>query len=65
MIANIIILALIAGYCIFLIRKGIRNWKEGKSTGCIGCGGNCAGCHGCRHDCMAARPGGNSRKAEG
>ena len=29
MIANIVILALIAGYCIFLIRKGYKNHKEG------------------------------------
>ena len=29
MIANIVILVLIAGYCIFLIRKGYKNIKKG------------------------------------
>ncbi|GAB5610585.1 hypothetical protein JCM37173_11110 [Allocoprococcus similis] len=47
MIANIVILALIAGYCIFLIRKGYKNHKEGKPVGCAGCSGNCSSCSGC------------------
>ena len=51
MIANVIIVALIAGYSIYLIRNIIKNWKEGKSPSCAGCsggcGGNCSGCSSC------------------
>ena len=37
MIANIVIITLIIGYCIFLIYKGYKNHKEGKHVGCGGC----------------------------
>ena len=41
MLANIIIMILILGYCAFII------YKEGKHTGCAGCSGNCGSCGGC------------------
>nr|WP_295283356.1 FeoB-associated Cys-rich membrane protein [uncultured Blautia sp.] len=44
MLANIIIMALILGYCAFLIRKSIKDRKEGKHIGCSGCSGNCGSC---------------------
>ena len=47
MLANIIIMALILGYCAFLIYRSVKNKKEGKSSGCAGCGGSCSGCSGC------------------
>ena len=47
MIANIVIITLIIGYCIFLIYKGYKNHKEGKHVGCAGCSGNCGSCGGC------------------
>ncbi len=47
MAANIIILALIAGYSIFLIRRGYKNKKAGKHIGCAGCSGECGQCAGC------------------
>ena len=37
MLANIIIMVLILGYCAFLIYKSIKNSKEGKHMGCSGC----------------------------
>ena len=36
MMANIVILTLIAAYCIYLIYKGCKNMKEGKHPGCAG-----------------------------
>ena len=47
MMANIVILTLIAAYCINLIYKGCKNMKEGKHPGCAGCSGNCGSCGGC------------------
>jgi NADPH-dependent curcumin reductase CurA len=47
MLANIIIMVLILGYCAFLIYKSIKNSKEGKHMGCSGCSGNCGSCCGC------------------
>ena len=47
MIANIVIITLIIGYCIFLIYKAYKNHKEGKHVGCAGCSGNCGSCGGC------------------
>lgn len=47
MLANIIIMVLILGYCAFLIYKSIKNRKEGKHMGCSGCSGNCGSCCGC------------------
>ena len=47
MMANIVILTLIAAYCIYLIYKGCKNMKEGKHPGCAGCSGNCGSCGGC------------------
>ena len=39
MLANIIIMILILGYCAFIIYKSVKNTKEGKHTGCGGCSG--------------------------
>ena len=47
MLANIIIMVLILGYCAFLIYKSIKNSKDGKHMGCSGCSGNCGSCCGC------------------
>ena len=47
MLANIIIMALILGYCAFLIYRSLKNKKEGKGSGCAGCGGSCSSCSGC------------------
>ena len=44
MLANIIIMILILGYCAFIIYKSVKNTKEGKHTGCAGCSGNCGSC---------------------
>ncbi len=44
MIADIAILALVLGYCAFLIYKGCKNKKAGKPVGCAGCSGNCGSC---------------------
>lgn len=33
MLANIIIMILILGYCAFIIYKSVKNTKEGKHTG--------------------------------
>lgn len=41
MIADVIILILIAGYSCFLIYRGYKNRKKGKTTGC---GGSCGSC---------------------
>ena len=49
MLANIIIMALILGYCAFIIYKSVKNTKEGKHTGCAGCSGNCGSCGGHCH----------------
>ena len=42
MLANIIIMVLILGYCAFVIYKSVKNSKEGKHMGCGSCGG-CSG----------------------
>ena len=34
MLANIIIMVLILGYCAFVIYKSVKNSKEGKHMGC-------------------------------
>ena len=47
MLANIIIMILILGYCAFIIYKSVKNTKEGTHTGCAGCSGNCGSCGGC------------------
>ena len=47
MLANIIIMALILGYCAYIISKNVKNAKEGKHMGCSGCSGNCGSCGGC------------------
>ena len=47
MLANIIIMALILGYCAYIIYKNVKNAKEGKHMGCSGCSGNCGSCGGC------------------
>ena len=47
MLANIIIMVLILGYCAFVIYKSVKNSKEGKHMGCAGCSGNCGSCGGC------------------
>ena len=47
MIANIVIITLIIGYCILPMYKGYKNHKEGKHVGCAGCSGNCGSCGGC------------------
>ena len=39
MLANIIIMVLILGYCAFVIYKSVKNSKEGKHMGCAGCSG--------------------------
>ena len=46
MFANIVIMALVLGYCAFIIYKNIKNSKEGKHMGCGGCSGNCGSCGG-------------------
>lgn len=48
MIADIVVLTLILGYCIFLLYKGYKNKKAGKPVGCAGCSGNCRSCGGCQ-----------------
>ena len=35
MAADILIISLIASYCIFLIYKARKNAKEGKAPGCV------------------------------
>ena len=45
MLANIIIMVLILGYCAFVIYKSVKNSKEGKHMGCAGCSGS-GGCSG-------------------
>ena len=47
MLANIIIMVLILGYCAFVIYKSVKNSKEGKHMGCAGCSGNCGSCGRC------------------
>ena len=44
--ADIVILTLIIGYCVFLIYRGYKNKKAGKPVGCAGCSGNCRSCGG-------------------
>ncbi|HBM46910.1 FeoB-associated Cys-rich membrane protein [Clostridium sp. OF09-36] len=41
MLADIIVVAVIAGYCFYVIRKRHQQKKSG------GCSGSCAGCSGC------------------
>lgn len=42
--ADMIVLALIAGYCLFVIIQHYRKKKKGSKNGCTGA---CAGCSGC------------------
>ena len=51
MAADILIISLIASYCIFLIYKARKNAKEGNAPGGAGCGGNCGSCSGLRDEC--------------
>lgn len=43
-LADIIILALILGYCAYLVYGIVKRFKNGVIQGC---GGSCAGCSGC------------------
>lgn len=45
MLANIIIMALVLGYCAYVIYREVKNAKAGIHTGCGGCSG-CSGCPG-------------------
>ncbi|HJC31448.1 MAG TPA: FeoB-associated Cys-rich membrane protein [Candidatus Anaerobutyricum faecale] len=38
MIADILILTLVIGYCMFLVCRRHKNKKNSKPTGCAGCG---------------------------
>lgn len=51
--ATAVIVALILGYCEFLIYRAVRNKKEGRGFGC-GCSGSCSSCPGGCSSC--ARP---------
>ncbi|MDO4293970.1 MAG: FeoB-associated Cys-rich membrane protein [Eubacteriales bacterium] len=46
--ATFIVLALVLGYCAFLLYKGYKDRKEGRHTGCAGCSGcgsgSCSAC---------------------
>ncbi len=44
--ADIVIIALVIAYCIFLYVRHRRKKKNGE-TGCSGCCGCCANCGGC------------------
>ena len=46
MLANIIIMILILGYCAFVIYQSVKNSEEGKDLGCAECSGNCGSCGG-------------------
>lgn len=48
--ADIIILAVIAAYCAYVVVRRLRKSKEGGP--CCGCGGGCSGCgHSCAGRC--------------
>lgn len=47
-LADIIILALILGYCAYLVYGIVKRFKNGVIQGC---GGSCAGCSGCGGGC--------------
>ena len=53
MLANIIIMALIIGYCAYLIYDMVKKIKTG---GIRGCAGGCAGCSGCGGGCCSSDP---------
>lgn len=40
-LADIIILALILGYCAYLVYGIVKRFKNGVIQGCSGCGGGC------------------------
>ena len=44
---NVIVIALVAGYCAYLIGKAYKDKKEGRHIGCAGCSGACGHCSGC------------------
>ncbi len=51
--ADIIILLLIIGYCIFVIVHRHKKAKKAAASG--GCPGGCAGCSGCGNGCPSGR----------
>ena len=53
MLANIIIMALIIGYCAYLIYDMVKKIRTG---GIRGCAGGCAGCSGCGGGCCSSDP---------
>ncbi len=44
--ADFVILALIAAYCIFLFVRHEKKKKNGNANGCSGCCGDCSACCG-------------------
>ena len=52
-LADIIILALILGYCAYLVYGIVKRFKNGVIQGC---GGSCAGCSGCGGGCYSSDP---------
>ncbi len=44
--ADIVIVALIIAYCVFLYVRHRKKKKEGTAGGCSGCCGDCRGCGG-------------------
>ena len=52
-LADIIIMTLILGYCVYLIYGAVKRFKAGVIQGC---GGGCAGCSGCSGGCCSADP---------
>lgn len=53
MLANIIIMTLILGYCAYLVYGIVKRFRTGTIQGC-GCG--CAGCSGCGGGCCSSDP---------
>lgn len=52
-LANIIVAALIFGYCAYVVYGIIKRFKNGAIQGC---GGGCAGCSGCGGGCCSSDP---------
>ena len=51
-LANIIVAALIFGYCAYVVYGIIKRFKNGAIQGC----GGCAGCSGCGGGCCSSDP---------
>ncbi len=56
MVADIIVVALVLAYCVFVLVRRFKASKQTKENPCAGCCGSCSGCSACCSAAPHAKP---------